>query len=91
MLRGLFLDPLAIKELSGSARRWQTYAGRGCYVSGFLLILWSYSDRFAQRGLGMSQSGYAQLGRDLFRQLFALQMFLATLGALSAAADLVTK
>jgi ABC-type transport system involved in multi-copper enzyme maturation permease subunit len=91
MLRRLFLDPLAIKELSGSARRWQTYAGRGFYVAGFILILSNFSDRFTQRGVWMSQSGYAQLGRDLFREFFGLQMFLATLAAVSAASDLITK
>jgi ABC-type transport system involved in multi-copper enzyme maturation permease subunit len=91
MLERLLLDPLAIKELSGSARRWQTYAGRGLYVAGFVLILWSYADRFSSRHLGLSSSGYAKLGKDLFVSLFALQMVLATLGAVSAASDLVTK
>jgi len=91
MLRRLLLDPLAIKELSGSTRRWQTYAGRGFYVAGFILILWNYSDRFTQSARWMSQSEYAQLGRDLFQSFFGLQMFLATLVSVSAASDLITK
>ena len=28
-----FIDPLSVKELSGIARRWQTYVGRGVYIA----------------------------------------------------------
>jgi ABC-type transport system involved in multi-copper enzyme maturation permease subunit len=91
MLRRLLLDPIAIKELSGTARRWQTYAGRGLYVAVFGLVLWSYSDNFIVGGAWKTQSDYAQLGRQLFTSFFGFQFLLVTLSSVSAASDLVTK
>ena len=33
MLRTLLVDPLTVKELSGVARRWQSYVSRMIYVA----------------------------------------------------------
>lgn len=87
----MLLDPIAIKELSGSARRWQTYVGRGIYVAVFALILWNYSERMSGHRQWISRSFYAELGRELFKSFFALQMFVVTLGAVSAGSDQVSK
>jgi len=91
MLRRLFLDPLAIKELSGSARRWQTYAGRGLHVALFAAVVWSYVDLFSRYPVWRSRSDYAELAKRLFQAFFFLQMGVATLASVSAASDLVTK
>lgn len=88
-LVGWVRDPVAIKELSGSARRWQTYAVRGVYVALFALIFWNTAVRLTMRS--DSLSFYADLGRSLFNSFFGLQLGMVTLAAVSAASDQITK
>lgn len=87
------LDPLLIKELSGTSRRWQTYAFRGVYVAAIAAVVWNFSESFARSAgtLNPTVSAYARLGRDLFEAVFALQLVMVTLGAVTAAADMITK
>lgn len=89
-LRAL-LDPVAVKELSGSARRWQTYVTRGIYIVLCGWILWSYSDDILHASARFSPSTYARLGRDIFQAFIALQVGLALLFGASAASDLLSK
>jgi len=86
-------DPVAIKELSGFARRWQTYVSRMVYVGFAALVLYQFLQSLLRRALvvNISRSEYADLGRSLFSGLVGLQMFFVALFAASAAADLVTK
>jgi len=86
-------DPLLIKELSGTSRRWQTYAFRGVYVAAIACVVWNFSESFAQSAgsLNPTVSAYARLGRDLFESVFVLQLVMVTLGAVTAAADMITK
>lgn len=86
------LDPVAVKELSGTARRWQTYVARGTYVSLCAFVIWSFSDqiRFAVSAR-YSPSAYAQLGSEIFLAFILLQSGLVLLTGASAASDLLCK
>jgi ABC-type transport system involved in multi-copper enzyme maturation permease subunit len=88
----LFPDPITTKELSGIARRWQTYAARGLYVGLFGIIVWNFSSdlrfTFDDR---YSQSILADLGQRIFFAFLPLQSTLVLLTAISSASDLVTK
>jgi ABC-type transport system involved in multi-copper enzyme maturation permease subunit len=88
-----FRDPVAIKELSGFARRWQTYLGRMVYVGFAALVLYQFWQTLLRRALVMniSRSEYAELGRALFSGLVGLQMLFVAFQGASAASDLVTK
>jgi ABC-type transport system involved in multi-copper enzyme maturation permease subunit len=90
-LRNLLLDPLAVKELSGTSRRWQTFASRILYVALIGFIVWEFTRMWERRTTWFSVSDYARLGRELFQAFFALQMVMVTFGAVSAASDMVTK
>jgi ABC-type transport system involved in multi-copper enzyme maturation permease subunit len=90
-IRRLFIDPLSVKELSGIARRWQTYVGRGIYVSLSGLIVGIFWMNLARGGDWMSPSAYAELGRGLFYTFFTLQMVVVTFGGMSAASDMITR
>jgi len=90
-IRRLFIDPLSVKELSGIARRWQTYVGRGLYVGLIGLIVGIFWMNHSRGGDWMSPSAYAELGRGLFYSFFALQMVVVTFGGMSAASDMITR
>lgn len=87
----LLVDPLSVKELSGIARRWQLYVGRCLYVGAIGFIVWMFWTNLTRRGRWMSPSAYAELGRELFYGYFAIQMVVAALGGITAAADMITK
>ena len=90
-IRRFFIDPLAVKELSGIARRWQLYLGRGIYVGLIGFIVWIFWNTLTRRGDWMSPSAYAELGRQLFFMFFSMQMAVVTLGGMSAASDMITR
>ncbi len=91
MIRGLSLDPVAVKELQGLSRRWPTHLARLVYVALLGLILYSFQSRFDVGEQVLSVSHYAELGRDLFQFFFWPNLALVTLAAISSAADLVTR
>jgi ABC-type transport system involved in multi-copper enzyme maturation permease subunit len=90
-IRRLFIDPLSVKELSGIARRWQTYVGRGLYVGLIGLIVGIFWMNLSRGNDWMSPSAYAELGRGLFYSFFAIQMLVVTFGGMSAASDMITR
>jgi ABC-type transport system involved in multi-copper enzyme maturation permease subunit len=90
-LRDLILDPVAIKEVSGSSRRWQTYVGRGLHLAMIGWIVVAFWIDLPQYRWRATVSDYADFGRELFYAFVALQMGVVALGAVAAAADLVTK
>jgi ABC-type transport system involved in multi-copper enzyme maturation permease subunit len=83
--------PVLIKELSGSARRWQTYAFRGVHVALFLFTIWTLSDRIRNAQVWINPSLYAQMSRQLFGIFMGLQSLLVILAGISAASDLIVK
>src|SRR5579862_242700 len=91
VLGGIFVDPLARKELSGIARRWQTYVSRGLYVAVMGIIVFFFHSSMAARGGLGSPSALAQMARGFFITFITLQMLVATLGGISAGSDLVTR
>src|SRR6185295_215084 len=91
LIRRFFVDPLSVKELSGIARRWQTYIGRCLYVGLIGVIIWIFWNNVTRRSAWMSPSEYAVLGRDLFYSFFGLQMVVVTFGGMSAASDMITR
>ena len=87
-----FLDPVAVKELSGTARRWQTYVTRGIYVALCGIVLWNFTDEIQNVSAARnSPSAYARLGRDIFQAFILLQSALVMLSGASAASDLLSK
>ncbi len=86
-----FLDPLAVKELSGTSRRWQSFATRVLYVALIGFIVWEFTRIWEQQVRWFSVSDYARLGRQFFQAFFGLQMVVVTFSAVSAASDMVTK
>jgi ABC-type transport system involved in multi-copper enzyme maturation permease subunit len=85
------LDPLVVKELSGTSRRWQTFATRVLYVGLIGFVVWEFTRMWEQQTRWFSVSDYARLGRQLFQAFFGLQMVMVTFNAVSAASDMVTK
>ncbi|MBI3854069.1 MAG: hypothetical protein HY293_00095, partial [Planctomycetes bacterium] len=65
-LRDFLLDPVAVKEVSGLSRRWQTFAGRCVYVVLIGVIVWIFWRKFDRDQVFPTLSDYARLGRDLF-------------------------
>jgi len=86
-----FIDPLSVKELSGIARRWQTYIGRCVYVGLISVIVWIFWSNLSRGGGWMSPSAYAELGRSLFYSFYVLQMVVVTFGGISAGSDMITR
>ena len=89
-LPGWLRDPVTTKELSGSARHWQTFAFRGVYIAMIGAVLWSYSADFRVGRVWFSPSAAAGIGRNLFQSFVLLQALLVILASISAASDLVT-
>jgi ABC-type transport system involved in multi-copper enzyme maturation permease subunit len=90
-VRRFFIDPLSVKELSGIARRWQTYLGRCLYIGLIGTIVYIFWTQLSRGGAWISPSAYAELGRDLFHSFFALQMVFVAFGGMSAASDMITR
>ena len=90
-LERIFVDPLAVKELSGIARRWQTYVSRSLYVAVLGVVVWIFRSSMAARGGLGSPSAVAQLAHGFFVTFIALQMLVTTLGGVSAGSDLITR
>lgn len=86
-------DPVAVKELSGSARRLPTYVGRVLYVGLIAVVLFGFWRERGGSGSGfrLSPSEYAEIGRSLFEALLWLQMTFVTLAAIAAAADQIPR
>jgi ABC-type transport system involved in multi-copper enzyme maturation permease subunit len=89
--RRIFVDPLAVKELSGIARRWQTYVSRGLYVAVMGIIVWMFWSTMQSRGGLGSPSALAQMAHGFFTTFIILQMLVATFGGVSAGSDLITR
>jgi ABC-type transport system involved in multi-copper enzyme maturation permease subunit len=87
----IFVDPLAVKELSGIARRWQTYVSRSLYVAVLGVVVWIFRSSMAARGGLGSPSALAELAHGFFVTFIALQMLVTTLGGVSAGSDLITR
>lgn len=87
----LFIDPLSLKELSGIARRWQTYVGRGLHIALIGAILWMFWTSLTRGQAWMSPSAYAELGRSLFHAFFILQLVVVTFGGMSSASDMINR
>src|SRR6185436_5440483 len=85
------MDPLTVRELQGLSRRRFTYLSRGIYVAiiGLAIYLWWFSNLQGLRSI--SPSHLANLGRELFNSLVALQLFLVGVGATLGAADMINK
>ena len=86
-----FVDPMSVKELSGIARRWQTYVARGLYVGVIAIVVWIFTNALATRGSGLTTSAYAELGRNMFVTFIILQLLVSTLGGMSAGSDMITR
>lgn len=89
--RRFFIDPLAVKELSGIARRWQTYIGRCLYAGLIGFVIWIFWNTLTRRGGWLSPSAYAELGHQLFYMFLTLQMIVLSLGGMSAGSDMITR
>src|SRR5438876_8682803 len=84
-------DPLALKELSGLSRRWQTYLARGVYVGLLGLILGQFWFTVTSFSSFASPSEYADLSRRIFHDFVRLQMLFVTLTAILSAADTIPR
>lgn len=88
---GWFSDPLARRELSGVARRWQHFAARG--VLG-LIMAWAVFylwDRSAWAHAYGGTSAMSSLSREVFVAYFAGLMIFLPLLAAASAGDLVPR
>jgi ABC-type transport system involved in multi-copper enzyme maturation permease subunit len=85
----MIADPLSIRELRGTTRRWQTYALRVLYIGLIGLVVWQFYDQTAGRPLQPSE--YAELSRKLYYAFLALQVAFVTLAAIWAASDSVLR
>lgn len=86
---GLFNDPLARRELSGQARRWQTYAARALVALAMLAAVYHIDKRASY--MGVSLSALASTAREAFTGYFMCLMILVPLTAAASAADAITK
>jgi len=88
-------DPVALKELRGVSRRWQTYLGRCLYVGLTAVLLYQYwkDNWVAQPGAGpaTSVSGYAVLGRAIFERCQWVSLGLTVLAAVLAGAEMIAR
>ncbi len=86
-----FDDPLMRRELSGVARRWQTFVARGVVGAMIAWAVYYLWDQIDSRTAYFGYSALAALARDVFTLYFAGQMLFLPLLAVSAAGDLITK
>ncbi|HYF01416.1 MAG TPA: ABC transporter permease subunit [Planctomycetota bacterium] len=85
------LDPIALKELRGVTRRWQTYGLRVLYLSLMALVVYQATGAARSRTDVIQPSEFAEIGRTLFHGFLALQIAFVTLAAVWTASDLVLK
>lgn len=87
----LLFDPLAVKELSGISRRWQTYVTRGLYVAIMAVVVYIFRRSMMARGGLGGPSELASMAHSFFITFIVLQMLTSVLGGLSAGSDLITR
>ncbi len=83
--------PLAIKDLGGVSRRWQTYAMRTGYLALVALVIWGVAGSSRKSPFSLGASDLAQLARDIFDSFYFLQMVFVIFASVTAASDLVTR
>lgn len=88
-------DPVALKELRGVSRKWQTYVGRCLFVGITAYLLYEYwkeawHGRTAM-SVSVSVSEYARLGREIFLRCEAVSIALTVLAAIIAASDMLAR
>ena len=88
-------DPVALKELRGVSRRWQTYVGRCLFVGITAYLLYEYwkeawADRHAMAA-AVSISEYARLGREIFIRCEGVSIVLTVLAAVIGASDMLAR
>ena len=86
-----FDDPLMRRELSGVARRWQTFVARGVVGALIAWVVYYLWDRVDSGYEYLGTSYLATLAREVFILYFAGQMVFLPLLAVSAAGDLIPK
>jgi len=87
-------DVVALKELRGMSRRWQTYVGRCLFVGLTAYLLYEY-----WRNAWLSQAGsrtvsvseYAALGRAIFTRCDYVSLALTVLSAVIAGSDMLSR
>jgi len=88
-------DPVALKELRGVSRRWQTYVGRCLYVGITAVLLHQYwkDNLVAAEGEEptTSISQYAVLGRAIFERCEWVSLALTVLAAVIAGAEMIAR
>jgi ABC-type transport system involved in multi-copper enzyme maturation permease subunit len=86
-----FDDPVLRKELSGLARRWQTYLVRVLYVGLIGIIVYRFWVEFTGIGVAVGASDYGELGRKLFYTFVTLQMIFITVATAVSTTDALTR
>jgi len=88
-------DPVALKELRGVSRRWQTYVGRCLYVGITAVLLYQYwKDNWVDakgEGPTTSVSQYAVLGRAIFDRCEWVSLVLTVLAAVIAGSEMIAR
>jgi ABC-type transport system involved in multi-copper enzyme maturation permease subunit len=88
-------DPVALKELRGVSRKWQTYVGRCLFVGITAYLLYEYWKEAWHGRNGMAASvtvsEYARLGREIFVRCEAVSIALTVLAAVIAASDMLAR
>lgn len=88
-------DPVALKELRGVSRRWQTYVGRCLFVGITAYLLYEYwKEAWGARGfmpVSASISEVARLGREIFIRCEVVSIGLTVLAAVIAASDMLAR
>lgn len=88
-------DPVALKELRGVSRRWQTYVGRCLYVGITAVLLYQYwkDNWVAAEGEEptTSVSQYAVLGRAIFDRCEWVSLALTVLAAVIAGSEMIAR
>lgn len=88
-------DPVALKELRGVSRRWQTYVGRCLFVGVTAYLLYEYWKEawraLPGRAAAVSVSQFAELGRAIFHRCEGVSLTLTILAAVIAGADTIAR
>jgi ABC-type transport system involved in multi-copper enzyme maturation permease subunit len=88
-------DPVALKELRGVSRKWQTYVGRCLFVGITAYLLYEYwKEAWHGRthlAASVSISEVARLGREIFVRCEGVSIALTVLAAVLAASDMLAR
>lgn len=88
-------DPVALKELRGVSRRWQTYVGRCLFVGITAYLLYEYWKDAWRGQVGSSAtihvSQVAQLGRAIYLRCEGVSLVLTVLAAIVGASDMLAR